>query len=82
MIITSNSESGQVYEEIPILLEGKDLDIAFNARYFMDMLKVIEDQEMCLDFTTSVSPCVVRPIKGNNFTYLAASGKNLCIRRK
>lgn len=70
MVITSNSESGQVYEEIPILLEGKDLDIAFNSRYFMDMLKVIEDQEICLDFTTSVSPCVVRPIKGNNFTYL------------
>ena len=70
MIITSNSETGQVYEEIPILLEGKDLDIAFNSRYFMDMLKVIEDQEICLDFTTSVSPCVVRPIKGSNFTYL------------
>lgn len=70
MIITSNSESGQVYEEIPILLEGKDLEIAFNARYFMDMLKVIEDQEICLDFTTSVSPCVVRPLKGSNFTYL------------
>lgn len=70
MIITSNSESGQVYEEIPILQEGKDLDIAFNARYFMDMLKVIEDQEICMDFTTSVSPCVVRPIKGSNYTYL------------
>lgn len=70
MIITSNSESGQVYEEIPILLEGKDLEIAFNARYFMDMLKVIEDQEICLDFTTGISPCVVRPIKGSNFTYL------------
>ncbi|HCS72958.1 MAG TPA: DNA polymerase III subunit beta [Clostridiales bacterium] len=70
MVITSNSESGQVYEEIPIILEGKDLEIAFNARYFMDMLKILEDQEICLDFTTSVSPCVVRPIKGNDYTYL------------
>jgi DNA polymerase-3 subunit beta len=70
MVITSNSETGQVYEEVPLLLEGKDLEIAFNARYFMDMLKVIEDQEMCLDFTTGISPCVVRPIKGSNFTYL------------
>ena len=70
MVITSNSESGQVYEEIPILLEGKDLEIAFNSRYFMDMLKVLDDQEICLDFTTAVSPCVIRPIKGNQYTYL------------
>jgi DNA polymerase-3 subunit beta len=70
MVITSNSEAGQVYEEIPILLEGKELEIAFNARYFMDMLKVIGDQELCLDFTTNVSPCVIRPIKGSNYTYL------------
>ena len=70
MVITSNSESGQVYEEIPIIQEGKDLEIAFNARYFMDMLKVLEDQEICLDFTTSVSPCVIRPIKGYDYTYL------------
>jgi len=68
--ITSNSESGNINEEVPVLLEGKDLDIAFNARYFMDMLKVISDQEICLDFTTNVSPCVVRPIEGSNYTYL------------
>lgn len=70
VIITSNSEAGQVYEEVPILLEGKELEIAFNARYFMDILKVVDDQEICLDFTTNVSPCVIRPIKGNQFTYL------------
>lgn len=70
MIITSNSESGQICEEIPILLEGQELEIAFNSRYFMDMLKVIEDGEICLDFTTSVSPCVVRPLKGSQYTYL------------
>lgn len=70
MIITSNSEAGQIYEEIPILLEGKEIEIAFNARYFMDMLKVIDDQEICMDFTTNVSPCVIRPLKGSQYTYL------------
>lgn len=70
MIITSNSEAGKVYEEIPIILEGKELEIAFNARYFMDMLKVLDDQEICLDFTTNVSPCVIRPIHGGSYTYL------------
>ncbi|HOB20569.1 MAG TPA: DNA polymerase III subunit beta [Candidatus Atribacteria bacterium] len=70
MVITSNSEAGQIYEEIPILLEGRDLEIAFNARYFLDILKVLDDQEICLDFTTNVSPCIVRPIDGDQYTYL------------
>ncbi len=70
LIITSNSEAGQVYEEIPILLEGKEMDIAFNAKYFVDILKVIEDSDICLDFTTNVSPCVIRPLHGKEYTYL------------
>jgi len=70
MLITSNSEVGQVYEEVPILLEGEELEIAFNARYFMEMLKVIDDPEICLDFTTNVSPCVVRPINDHHYTHL------------
>lgn len=70
MVITSNSEAGQVYEEIPVLLEGKEIEVAFNARYFMDILKAVHDPEVCLDFTTNVSPCVIRPIEGNDYTYL------------
>jgi DNA polymerase-3 subunit beta len=70
MIITSNSEAGQIYEEIPILLEGSELEIAFNARYLSDVLKVVDDQELCLDFNTNVTPCIARPISGDQFTYL------------
>jgi len=70
MTITSNSELGQAYEEVPLILEGKEIDIAFNARYFLDILKAIDDQEVCLDFTTNISPCVVRPLEGNHYTYL------------
>ncbi len=70
LVITSNSEIGQAYEEMPIIMEGKELTIAFNARYFLDILRAIDDQEICIDFTTNVSPCVFRPLEGNNYTYL------------
>ena len=39
MTITSDSEVGKVREEIGIRLTGKNLDIAFNARYLLDVLK-------------------------------------------
>ena len=70
LIITSNSKIGQAYEELPIVMEGKELTIAFNARYILDILHVIDDQEVCIDFITNTSPCVFRPLEGDNYTYL------------
>ncbi len=71
MVIRSNSEIGNIFEEVPILLEGNELDIAFNGRYFLDILRAIEDDEICLDFTTNVNPCVIRPLEADkSYTYL------------
>ena len=70
LIIDSNSEIGTAHEELPIVMEGKELLIAFNSRYFMDILKGIGNEEVYIDFTTNISPCVFRPIEGDNFTYL------------
>ncbi|MFZ7119746.1 MAG: DNA polymerase III subunit beta [Eubacteriaceae bacterium] len=68
--IQSNSEVGNVNEEISIDLEGEPLKIAFNSNYFIDVLKAIGEDEVFLEFTTAVSPCVVKPVEGNNFLYL------------
>ncbi|MBM7615593.1 DNA polymerase III subunit beta [Alkaliphilus hydrothermalis] len=70
MIITSNSELGKVYEEIPIQLEGNDLEIAFNSKYFIEALKVIEDEEIFITLTTGVSPGIIRPVDNDNYVYL------------
>ncbi|SCY62982.1 DNA polymerase III subunit beta [Alkaliphilus peptidifermentans] len=70
MIITSNSELGKVHEEIVILLEGDDIEIAFNSKYFMDALKVFDDEEIYLDFTTNISPGIMKPVDNENYTYL------------
>jgi DNA polymerase-3 subunit beta len=68
--ITSDSEVGKVREEIAIRLTGKNLDIAFNARYLLDVLKEIDDDEIVMDFNTSISPCVIHPLKGVSYLYL------------
>ncbi|NMA96089.1 MAG: DNA polymerase III subunit beta [Clostridiales bacterium] len=70
LTITSNSEIGSIFEQVPILLEGGELEIAFNGRYFLDILKAIEDDEICLDFTTNINPCVIKPLnKEDEYTY-------------
>lgn len=68
--ITSNAEIGKVYEEVEIIAEGNDLDIAFNSKYLVDVLKVIESEYITMEFTTSISPCIIRPVESENYTYL------------
>lgn len=70
LIITSNSQLGKVREEVSISLQGDTLQIAFNSRYLLDVLKNIEDDEVLLEMTSSVSPCVIKCKNINNAKYL------------
>ncbi len=62
LAVTANSEMGDVYEKLPVLKEGKDLEIAFNVRYVSDLLKALESEKIILQFNANVSPCVVEPL--------------------
>jgi DNA polymerase III subunit beta len=70
MIITSNSQLGMVKEETNIILQGQPLQIAFNSKYLMDVLKIMEEEEVLLQFSSNVSPCIIKNIKNDNCTYL------------
>ncbi|MCR1934962.1 DNA polymerase III subunit beta [Clostridium tepidum] len=70
IVITSNSQLGMVREELKVLLQGEDLQIAFNSKYLLDVLKTMEDDEVVLEFSSSVSPCIIKNTELNNCTYL------------
>jgi DNA polymerase III subunit beta len=70
LVITSNSQYGKVREEMNILLEGNSLEIAFNSKYLLDILKIIDEDEITLELSSSVSPCIVKNKKNNNCTFL------------
>lgn len=70
MVITSNSQLGMVREEMSIILQGQSLQIAFNSKYLIDVLKIMEEEEITMEFSSSVSPCVIKNSDINNCTYL------------
>jgi DNA polymerase-3 subunit beta len=70
LAITSNSQMGKVYEEVKILLEGQELKIRFNARYFLDVLRGIDSEEVYLEFSANVSPCIIKKCDDNDYIYL------------
>ncbi len=46
------------------------IDIDFNPKYFIDALKVIEEEEISLSFNGNMGPCVLRPVDNDDFAYL------------
>ncbi|MBZ9684791.1 DNA polymerase III subunit beta [Clostridium estertheticum] len=70
MIITSNSQLGKSREEINIILQGEPLQIAFNSKYLIELLKIMEEEEILMEFSSGVNPCVVRNKEKNNCTYM------------
>ena len=70
LVITSNSQLGKVREEVSIILQGEPIEIAFNSRYLLDVLKNIEDEDIVLEMTSGISPCVIRAKELETYKYL------------
>lgn len=70
LIVKAQAEIGTAYEEIEIAMEGEALQIAFNPRYLIDALRVIEEEQIYVQFTTSLSPCIMKPLEKEHFRYL------------
>lgn len=60
--ITSHSSDGSAADELDIGLQGEPLDIAFNVRYLIDLLKHESDGQIDVECLGKVSPAIIRPL--------------------
>lgn len=70
LCITSNSELGNLKENIPVSVSGKDLIISFNPRYYLESLRVNTNEFVKLCFNNPSTPCVIVPTEEDEFLYL------------
>ena len=70
VVISCTNQTGDAKEEIYVATEGKNLEVGFNPRYFLDALKVIEDEEVYIEFGTNISPCIIRPVESEEYKYM------------
>ena len=69
--ISSNSGAGNIDEKLPVVTVGPDLTIAFNAKYFTEMLRVCGADSITIKFNSPADPCIVEPADGKeDFLYL------------
>jgi len=67
---SSDPEIGQASDIIHAKYDAEDITIGFNARYFLDALDVIEDEELVIGLNDSLSPCVIRGLNDQTYTYI------------
>lgn len=60
-VTAGSGEIGEAEESLPGVLEGDDLQIAFNPRYLTDGLDATGTQQVALEFRDELKPAVIRP---------------------
>ncbi|WP_018131401.1 DNA polymerase III subunit beta [Effusibacillus pohliae] len=70
-ISSTSAEIGKVSETIhPSEFSGDELLIAFNAKYVIDALRVVEGEEITVEFTGSMSPFLIKQPDYPNYIHL------------
>ncbi len=69
MELKINSFIGSMNEDIDIAKEGKDILIGFNPKFFIDALRVIDEEEIILYMVNPKAPCFIKDDEGK-FIYL------------
>jgi DNA polymerase-3 subunit beta len=64
------SESGTAKSSIASETTGGDVEIAFNARYMLDILNVISDEEIILNFNESTAAGAIKTPKDPDYFYI------------
>lgn len=68
--ISCTNQTGDAKEEMYVSTEGKNIETGFNPKYFLDALKAIDDEEVYLQFGSSISPCVIKSVDEENSDYV------------
>ncbi len=66
-ISSSNPELGEAREEIEVNYTGEKITTRFNARYLIDVLNVLPDDEIILQLKDEMSPAILKPANKDGF---------------
>jgi DNA polymerase-3 subunit beta len=69
-LIATSAELGDNVAEMDASIEGDSVEVAFNAKYLIDVLSIIDSPQFVLETNTSSSPGVFRPMGDEEFTHV------------
>jgi DNA polymerase-3 subunit beta len=66
-ISTESPDTGEGFDEVPIEYSGPPMTVGFNAKYFLDVLGALDEDEIDLGFGGELDPAVVKPVGARQF---------------
>lgn len=71
LTLQSNTpEMGEAMEQIPAEYDGEAMVMGFNARYLLEALAVMDDDQVALELNDPLSPGVMRPLGDEQYFYV------------
>ena len=66
-VSSTNPDLGESKEEMNVDFDRDDFEIAFNVRYFIETLNVIDDEKVSIRLIDNESPCLIEGDRNKNF---------------
>ncbi len=70
ILISSNSDLGNVNEPVKADVDGKDLRIAMNSKFITEAINALQEDKLVLSFNTSVQPFICENEQNKDALYL------------
>lgn len=69
-IESKNQDTGENLNRLEATLDGEDVAMQFNGKYILDVLNVVGEDSISLEFSGQNKPMVIKGVGNNDFTYL------------
>jgi DNA polymerase-3 subunit beta len=70
VVSATSAETGSNETQVDATIEGEPIEIAFNVRFLMDVLNVIDTPNVSLETTSAAAPGVIRPVGRDDFLHV------------
>lgn len=67
---SSSPDIGDAEEEIDVEYNGEEIEMAFNAKYMMDMMDAVDDEKISIELKDAGTPGVMRSANSEDYTYV------------
>jgi DNA polymerase III subunit beta len=72
-----NGQEGSMEEVIPVKKDGANVDLLVNSRYVLDILKIMNSDEVIVDFHGNGGPIIFRLPEDSSYLYLVLPIKKI-----
>jgi DNA polymerase-3 subunit beta len=69
-VASSNPDMGEARDEINLDYQGETFEIGFNAKYILDCLEVMKDEQIEFNFKDKSKPGLIQSASQKNHCYV------------